>query len=248
MYDDGNASDGADDSPADRTKNTKAPWVDLLHEFLSAYRDAKCVDGDELRFDWSAVGKTHFPWPNLTMMLISVWSILTRPSRAALQLLLDLLRYVDPDGCRFDPRDLPRSAEHLIARGRLLLPLLKVFERPIKDKGGNETYVLDIPFGVLLQRMFSCPAVMEELLENTGGHVMSAEERSIDRVTYDHLTPQATNNADGAKSGFMTGTWSGRLRTWLLNAFLPGQGSRSQLETRSWHTLRQTEPTWFPAA
>lgn len=199
---DNDENDGGQE-PADT--RPKAPWIEELTERISSYMDAECVDGEDLRYNNEDVGGEYAPWPNLTQLLVHVWAILTRPSRKSLQILLDLLRYQDPRGCRFNPEHVPRSSEHLIARGRKLLPLLKVLRRKIKDKDGHETQALEIPYNLLLQRFLQSPAAVEEMLSNLGGHVMSTAERQRNGVPHPHVTPQATNNVDGAKEGFMNG-------------------------------------------
>ena len=202
----GNHDDAHSESSASPGQS-RAPFLEKLHELVQEYVGADCVDGDvaDLRFIAEAVGGDYAPWPNLTRLLIYVWAILTRPSRKSLQLLLDLLRYRDRNGCTFNPDDLPASSEHLVARGRLLLPLLKVLQRKVTDKDGYESKVLEIPYNLLLQRTLDSPAAVEEILSNPGGHVMSPEERQQNGVPHDHVTPQATNNVDGARGGFMNG-------------------------------------------
>ncbi len=201
----GGGNDEKDDDEETADARPKAPWIEELTEKISAYMDAECVDGDDLRYNNEDVDGDYAPWPNLTVLLVHVWAILTRPSRKSLQILLDLLRFQDPNGCRFNPAHVPRSSEHLIARGRKLLPLLKVLRRKVKDKDGHETHALEIPYNLLLQRFLASPAAVEEVLSNLGGHVMSDAQRQRSGVPHLHVTPQATNNVDGAKEGFMNG-------------------------------------------
>lgn len=194
-----------DRGPEESNDPDEIPWLGNLHEYVAEYLNARVVDGDDLRFSWSARGSEHFPWETLTEMLVSVWALVHRPSRQSLQMLLNLLRFVDRRGRRFDPDDVPRSSEHLISRMRQRLPLLRVCSRLVKDKAGNDTQAMDIPFNLLLRRMFDCPRVMEEYRENFAGHVMSSRERRVNRVPDDHLTPVPTRHVDGERKSFMNG-------------------------------------------
>ena len=74
-----------------------------LHKLVEEYLQATCVDGADLRYFQDALGR-YGPWKNLTELVIGVWALIERPSRKSLQKLLDLLRFVDEAGSRFDPR------------------------------------------------------------------------------------------------------------------------------------------------
>lgn len=100
---------------------------------------------------------------------------------------------------------MPASAEHIISRMRLRLPLLPASSRTVKDKAGNDAQAMDIPFNLLIQRMIDCPRVMEEISSNFGGHVMSARDRRRSGVSGRHLTPVPTRRADGAINVFING-------------------------------------------
>lgn len=181
------------------------PWLEELHTFLKEYRNAEVVDGDNLWFDYESWGGEYFPWRNITELLISVWALVCRPSRRSLQMLLDLLRFVDSTGRGFDRRHVPASAEHLISRMRRRLPLLPVFKRKIQDKDGNATDSLDIPLGILIQRMLDCPRIVEEYVANFAGHKLTTTDRELNRVPDEHLTPIAHRHVDGARKSYMNG-------------------------------------------
>lgn len=181
------------------------PPLKDVHKKVPEYDGAKCVDGEDPQFVYEALRSKYFPWRNLTELLIGVWAVIHRPSRKSLQTLLDLIRFVDREGGRFRPDDVPRSAEHLISRMRKRLPHLPVFERLIKDKEGKPARAMDIPFNLVLQRMLSCPRVVEEWRKNFGGHVMSSGERAENNVPDEHITPVATELADEAYETYMNG-------------------------------------------
>ena len=154
------------------------PWLENLHKLVKEYAEAEVVDGDDLEFIYSELKNPHFPFDSLTEMLIAVWALVVRPSRKELQLLLDILRLKDRHGNRFNPEDCPRSSEHLISRVRKRLPLLPVLRRKVEGKDGNEATTVECPFNLIYQRMLDCPRVVEELLRNPGGKLLSADERS----------------------------------------------------------------------
>lgn len=89
--DDGESADGSD-----------LPELKHLHNFVPEYSDAKCVDGGAPKFRFEAVGSDYFPWRNLTELVVAIWAILHRRSRKSLQMLLDMLRFVDSRGRGFD--------------------------------------------------------------------------------------------------------------------------------------------------
>lgn len=183
----------------------KPPWLEKLHELVKEYLEAQTIDGNDLKFVYSALESPYFPWENLTEMLVAVWALTCRPSRKSLQMLLDLLRVEDSQGCRFNPRDVPRSAEHLISRMRQRLPLLPVVRREVEGKRGVPAQIVECPFNLMYQRMLDCPRIVEELLNNPGGKQMSEMERTRSRVPDEHCTPIATREPDGARKSFMHG-------------------------------------------
>ena len=199
---------GSAPSPANAMPHAdaSAPWLENLHKLVAEYLQGKVVDGEKPRFDAGALPSPHFPWRNITEMLVSVWAIITRPSRKNLQMLLDLLHVEDSAGNRFDPRDVPRSAEHLIRRAREKLPLLPVICREVKGKGREVSQIVECPFNLVFQRMLRCPRVVEEFMNNFGGKQMSQDEHLRNRVPEQHLTPIATREEDGARRSFMNGT------------------------------------------
>lgn len=217
-------NDEGDDCFTDLRGETKeddapgsSPWLEDLHKYVREYVGAEVVDGDNLRYVPDAVGSPYFPWANLTEMLVSVWAMICRPSRKSLQKLLDLLRVEDSSGCKFDPRDVPPSAEHLVSRMRTPLPLLRVLRRVVRGKGGHAAEIVECPFNLIFQRILDCPRIVEELLKNPGGKRMSAEEQSRSQIPDFHFTPIATRESDGARKSFMHGdikmasshTWPG---------------------------------------
>lgn len=121
----------------------REPWIANLHELIEEYVAAEVVDGEDLRFDSDALGSDYFPWATLTELLMCLWAMTTRPSRKSLQLLLDLLRYRDRKGRRINPKDVPKSAEHLISRARKRLPLLCLVRRNVKGKDGQPGQTVD---------------------------------------------------------------------------------------------------------
>eukprot|EP00752_Nemacystus_decipiens_P016129 g14422.t1 len=181
------------------------PWMVDLHKLVKEYAEAEVVDGADLEFLYSVLESLHFPFENLTEMLVVVWALVVRPSRRELQLLLDILRLQDGAGNRFNPEDVPRSSEHLISRAGQRLPLLPVLRRNVAGKDGNEATTVECPFNLIYQRMLDCPRIVEELLRNLGGKQLSVEEQSRNQVPDYHFTPIATRGHDGAKNGFMSG-------------------------------------------
>ncbi|CAB1118504.1 unnamed protein product [Ectocarpus sp. CCAP 1310/34] len=200
-------NDAQDGSGLRRDVGSAEDMDDLkdMHKTLPEYKDAECVDGVDPQFLIDALRSRHFPWRNLMEQLIGVWAVTHRPSRKSLQILLGLFSFVDRQGYRFRPEDAPRSVEHLISRMRKRLPHLPVFERTINDKNGETAKAIDIPFNVLLQRMLSCPRVVEEWRKNFGGHVMSRSERAKNNLPDEHITPVATELADKACETYMNG-------------------------------------------
>lgn len=193
---------GPGDPPVAPDADVEGGLPDLgnLHKQVPEYTDknAKCVDGENPKFRFDALGNRYFPWKNQTEALLAVWVLKHRPSRKALQELLDLLTFVDAEGSTFDPRDVPTSSEHYILRMRERLPLLPVYERQIKDKNGEPSRAMDIPFNLQLQRMFSSPRVVEEWMKNLGGHRMTDSERAAENIPEELLSPVATRLVDGS--------------------------------------------------
>lgn len=63
------------------------------------------------------------------------------------------------------------------------LPLRRVYSRTITDKAGKDTKVMDIPFHLLIQRMFDCPLVMERIFRQLRWERRDCEGASTERGT-----------------------------------------------------------------
>lgn len=201
----GNPHAGDRGNPHPGEEEEEPPWLEDLYKFVEEYDDADVVDGHGLWFDYQSRGGDYFPWRNVTELLVAVWAIVTRPSRRALQMLLDFLRFEDSSGRGFDRRDLPASAEHLVSRMRRRLPLLPVLKREIGDTAGNPTESMAIPLGTLLQRILDCPRAVEEYAANFAGHRLSTEERQANRIPDEHLTPIPNRHVGGSRKSYMNG-------------------------------------------
>lgn len=127
-------------------------WLGNSHEYIAENSNANVDDGDNINFSYPARGSEHFPLETLTEILVSAWALVHRPPLQSLQMLLNLPRYEDRKGRRFDPKDVPCSSQHLTSRMRRRLPLLHVFSRLVKDEACDDTQALNIQFSLLLQR------------------------------------------------------------------------------------------------
>ena len=91
---------------------------------------------------------------------------------------------------------------------------------------GKPARAMDIPFNLVLNRMVSCPRVVEEMLQNFGGHVMSAEERAANNVPDQHITPIPTELADKAYETYMDGELLRSSSHMGLECIVAGDGAR----------------------
>lgn len=140
-----------------------------LHNHVPEYLNAEQVDGEHLRFSRRAVGSDYFPWSELSEMLISIWALVYRPPRASLQMLLNILRFVDSTGGCFNPTHVPASADHFISRMRKRLPLLPVYSRNVAGKNGTLVKAMETPFNLILLRLLSCPRAWRSLERTSVG-------------------------------------------------------------------------------
>ena len=206
---------GGDSTPVDGGEGTSptiepqapghAPRIENLHKIIQDYVKAEEVEGEKPKFVAGAVVSPYFPWASLAELVVCVFAIHTRQSRKSLQLLLDLLHLEDSQGNRFDPRDAPQSAEHLISRARERLPLLRLVRRKVEGKGDQEAQTVECPLNLVFHRMLQCPRIVEEFLKNPAGKQMSEAECIYNRVPDRHITPIATREVDGSRQTFMHG-------------------------------------------
>ena len=149
----------------------RALWIEQLHNITLDYVEAEVVGGEKPTFSPGALDSPHIPRKSLTELLVCEYAIHTGQSRTSLQLLLEVVHVEDSSGNRFDPRDAPESAEHLISRSREKLPLLRLVRRKIEGKDGRAAQAVECYFNLIFQRMLQCPRIVQEFLRISGRKV-----------------------------------------------------------------------------
>ncbi|CAN0176497.1 unnamed protein product [Ectocarpus sp. 13 AM-2016] len=175
---------------------------------------AVTVEGSaaNLRYNQKAEGSDTYPFENLSVLLLSQFTSKYKVSRVMLRGMLEMLRFVDDDGSRFNIDDLKDvHHEHFQARRRKYYPLLQVVKRKVeasataKIAGETTADAYDIPTNLVVDRLLRSAPSMEEMLSNQGGKQLSRDETAAAGLASTHIFSVPEEKADGTKGDNQNG-------------------------------------------
>ncbi|CAN0290506.1 unnamed protein product [Ectocarpus sp. 6 AP-2014] len=165
-----------------------------------------------LRYNQKAEGSDTYLFENLSVLLLSQFTSKYKVSRVMLRGMLEMLRFVDDDGSRFNIDDLNDvHHEHFQPRRRKYYPLLQVVKRKVeasataKKAGETTADAYDIPTNLVVDRLLRSAPSMEEMLSNQGGKQLSRDETAAAGLASTHIFSVPEEKADGTKGNNQNG-------------------------------------------